>query len=489
MTRVAIVHGYFLHDSGSAVYTRELARELVLEGHDVTLVCQERSPEKYDFIDSVFDLDDDNSGVSGGLERKRLYTGSCRLVRPNLHGRLLTYVAGPFPGFEATPFQDAPDDRVDDYITANTSALETVFAKWPQDLVQAGHAVMQPLVVRRALKGSAPYVVTIHGSELNFTIREDPRMVPYAVEGLVGAVAIGALSRTSHGDVVDFFAGMGLDISDKTVEMPPGVDTKLFQPGVDRARVLGEISSSIDPERDDVAVFAGRLLWTKGPQYVIGALPLILRQRPNFQLIVVGDGPLRTPLEAMIEFFDKGPQNVDANVLGELPKLLVPEEYSEAYGDAVPKFSSEKDDLAYDQAARGNMAGRVHFTGHLAHDRLAPLLAAADISLAPSVFPEAFGLVSIEAMAAGAIPVATYQTGLKTPLDAIADELDDDGLKSLKPGVGLACALAGLVANVLEEYPTQDLEFRTWLHELAARRFSWKSVAQKYLTYAERSGE
>ena len=46
--RVALVHGYFLHDSGSGIYVRELARSLVRLGHDVTLVCQERDPARYD---------------------------------------------------------------------------------------------------------------------------------------------------------------------------------------------------------------------------------------------------------------------------------------------------------------------------------------------------------------------------------------------------------------------------------------------------------
>jgi len=58
--RIAIVHGYYLHDSGSGVYVRELAHELVRQGHEVTLVCQERSPELYDFIDEACELRDDN---------------------------------------------------------------------------------------------------------------------------------------------------------------------------------------------------------------------------------------------------------------------------------------------------------------------------------------------------------------------------------------------------------------------------------------------
>ena len=95
--RVTVVHGYFLHDSGSGTYVRELTRELVREGHDVTLVCQERSPDLCDFIDSVYVLDAANARATPlGESRPPRYAGRCRLVRPNLDGRLLVYVEGPF---------------------------------------------------------------------------------------------------------------------------------------------------------------------------------------------------------------------------------------------------------------------------------------------------------------------------------------------------------------------------------------------------------
>ena len=134
--------------------------------------------------------------------------------------------------------------------------------------------------------------------------------------------------------------------------------------------------------------------------------------------------------------------------------------------------------------ALGVIGDRIHFTGHLSHDRLAPLLGSADVSLAPSVFPEAFGLVSIEALAAGAIPVATYQTGLRTPLDVVSAALDDPDIKGLKPGVNLTEALAGTLGAIFERYDTREPVFRSRLHEIAEREFSWKRVAERYLEWA-----
>ena len=46
--RILLWHGYLLGGTGSNVYTRALAREWSLAGHDVVVVSQERAPEDYD---------------------------------------------------------------------------------------------------------------------------------------------------------------------------------------------------------------------------------------------------------------------------------------------------------------------------------------------------------------------------------------------------------------------------------------------------------
>jgi glycosyltransferase involved in cell wall biosynthesis len=245
--RIAVVHGYFLGDSGSAIYARELAREFSKQGHDVTLICQDQSPEQYSFIDSAYEVGPQDFELRELFSRKPLYSGRCRLARPAIGGRLLTYVSGPFPPFEAVPFQDADESWIQAYGDMNVRSMAAIFDRWPQDLVQANHAVMQPWIVRQALNGRAPYIATIHGSELNFTVRKDHRMVPYMLEGLEGAAAIAALSETSRDQVVGLAEGHGLPIADKTVILPPGVDTELFRPSVARSG-----------EHDDIAVFAIR---------------------------------------------------------------------------------------------------------------------------------------------------------------------------------------------------------------------------------------
>lgn len=478
--RVTVVHGYFLHDSGSAIYTRELARELARAGHEVTLVCQEQHPESFGFIDSVYDLDTENLHVIEFMRRQSALNGSCRLVRPHLSGNLLTYVAGPFPGFTAVPFQEVETDQIESYINANTRALETVFDIWPPDLVQANHAIMQPLVVRRALAGRAPYVVTVHGSELNFSIKSDPRLVPYALEGLERATAVFALSDSSLEELREFADAHGMDLGSKAMELSPGVDTELFSPARDRSGLPESIFPLLD-EAEKVLVFAGRLLWTKGLQYVVAGLPLILAQRPDLQLLVAGEGPMLIPILAFIDALGSGDFDKALELLTDEPQLRTEKDF----GDVLPAMNTVEREL-YLEGSR-SLGDHIHFLGHLSHDQLAGLFAAADISLAPSVFPEAFGLVSIEALAAGALPVATYQTGLKTPLNAVAALLVDDTLRNLRPGVALTTAIAGSVLHLLRAYPTRDRAFRQRLHSLVEDSFSWKVVADRMLEFSWKS--
>jgi len=65
---------------------------------------------------------------------------------------------------------------------------------------------------------------------------------------------------------------------------PIGVDLHLFTP-----------SASPDPE--PLVLFTGRLVEKKGCTHLIRAMSLVQAKLPSVRLVVIGDGPLRTPLE------------------------------------------------------------------------------------------------------------------------------------------------------------------------------------------------
>ncbi len=482
--RVAVVHGYFLHDSGSGVYVRELTRALVRLGHEVTLVCQDREPERCDFIDSMYTLDPANETLTLAYEAPSTMAGTCRLVRPDVVGELLVYAEGRFPPFDRErihAFQNASVRSRTRYIDRNVRALRTVFATWIPDLVIAQHLIMQPYVVAKALEGRAPYVVTEHGSALNFSVRANDDLVPFAIEGLSGAVRIATVSQGARDDLIGWAGEKGLSIAEKTVAMPPGIDGTLFAPSADREDALGALRERVElpagfelSADDDIIAFVGALRPTKGIQHAIAALPLISRLRgKHTRLLVAGDGPARGPLEVLGAFVDSGDVEGARRLVESEPALQSPRLWGAVVCDEVVVSEGR----------------RIAFLGHLEHDQLAAVYAAADVCVAPSVFPEAAALVNVEGLSAGATPVAAYHSGMIDLDDLLADALHDAAFAQLVPGPDFTRRLARAIDHILDAYPTKETGFRRRLHQLAASRYpTWEETAQDYVAMGSPAG-
>jgi glycosyltransferase involved in cell wall biosynthesis len=70
------------------------------------------------------------------------------------------------------------------------------------------------------------------------------------------------------------------------------------------------------------------------------------------------------------------------------------------------------------------MAGpNVLFTGTLEHRHLVHLIALADVTVVPSIFPETFGMVAAEAAAGGSIPLVARHSGLAEIAEALGSDL------------------------------------------------------------------
>ncbi len=478
--RVAIVHGYFLHDSGSGIYVQELARALVHLGHEVTLVCQERAPERCDFIDSAYELDATNTSLTRVYEAPRPLPGSCRLVRPDTGGELLVYAEGDFPAFgraHVRAYQGATREKWERYIDRNVAALRTVFSEWPPDLVLAQHIIMQPYIVAAALEGRAPYMVTEHGSALNFSVRANDDLVPYALNGLAGATRIAAVSHDACDDLIAWASEHSLSIAEKTVALPPGINSRLFKPAASRESALAALLKRVELPDDfsltaehDVIAFASSLRTTKGIQHAIAAMPIVsqLRGRP-VRFLVAGSGPASGALERLAALIEVG-DGEGAKVLVEADSALQsPPEWGEIVQGASP--------------ADGDVS--VAFLGQLEHERLAAVFATSDICVSPSVFPEAAALVNVEALAAGAVPVASYHSGMTDLDDLLASSLHDARFDGLVPGPGFTRRLAEMIAHVLDSYPTRAPEFRQRMHRLAMSRYpAWEETAREYVAMA-----
>src|SRR5215210_6863636 len=99
--RVLVFHGYLLRGTGSNVYNASLAQALARLGHEVHLLCQDRSAEELDWVASV-----------GGAGRP----GTVTVHNPDIHGLLPVYVADSYAGFQVKTFSEMSEAEVERYI-------------------------------------------------------------------------------------------------------------------------------------------------------------------------------------------------------------------------------------------------------------------------------------------------------------------------------------------------------------------------------------
>src|SRR6185503_16566306 len=122
---------------------------------------------------------------------------------------------------------------------------------------------------------------------------------------------------------------------------------------------------------------------------------------------------------------------------------------------------------------------RTLFTGPLEHRHLVHLLPLADVSVVPSIFPEAFGMVAAEAAAAGVPPVVANHSGLAEVGAGIAAEYPQALAHLTTFPSGDASALRDRLQEMLAlpERAELGLAARTAVE----KNWSWKRVSERLL--------
>jgi glycosyltransferase involved in cell wall biosynthesis len=222
--RILIFHGYLLGGTGSNVYNARLAEALVGLGHEVHLLSQDRHPQEQHFVDALGDWDE------GALRVRPLHqTVRCTVYRPDIGGLLPVYVADRYEGIEARTFARCSEAEVARYIEANVAAVRDLLERVRPQVALANHLVMGPVILARGLACQVPYVVKVHGSALEYTVRPQPeRFLAFAREGVAGARAILVGSRHT---AVSLWETLGDQrVVERTRLGPPGVDVGRFAP-------------------------------------------------------------------------------------------------------------------------------------------------------------------------------------------------------------------------------------------------------------------
>jgi glycogen(starch) synthase len=171
--------------------------------------------------------------------------------------------------------------------------------------------------------------------------------------------------------------------------------------------------------------YAGRLVFEKGVQHLVEAVPQLRRRHPGLRVVIAGDGPYREELQ--------------------------------------------------DQARKLHVGNTVNFAGFVGKE-LPAIFGATDATVVPSLY-EPFGMVALEAAAAGS-PLAVARTG------GLVEIVDHDVTGVTFPSHesdGLAEAVDSLLDDT--EFARQvAAEARLMVSE----RFAWADIAARTAdTYAE----
>lgn len=269
-----------------------------------------------------------------------------------------------------------------------------------------------------------PLVATIHATEFgrNHGIHDDGQRYIHSIEWqlVYEAWRVIVCSSFMKGEV-----GYALSAPDDKVDIiPNGVHSEKFQfefPADETAAFRAQFAA---PE-EKLILFVGRLVREKGVEVLIEALPKVRAGYHDAKLVIVGGG----------------------------------------YRDHLVQL-----------AEACGVARHIYFTGFLADESLLKLYKVIDVACFPSLY-EPFGIVALEAMAAG-VPVVVSDAG------GFYEMVEPDRTGTVT-WAGNRESLAWGLLRVLH-----DPDHARWMAEQAAKRvaadFNWKRIAAMTRSVYER---
>lgn len=528
---ICILHGYLLEGSGSNLWTRAVVRALVRAGETVHLVCQENHPEDHDFVAAAYAYEPDGA-VETLLQRAVAYPGRCVLHQPRLGDTLPVYVGDRYEAFaRAVPMIELPDGAIEAYLARNVAVVERVVREHAVTAIHANHAVLMSVVAERVrAAGGPPYAVMPHGSAIEYAVKRDPRFHRLAAGAFQAASRVFVIGGEMRRRVLDTFPDLS-GLADKLEELPLGVDTAAFGlvertgraaqiarlAGVLKDRPRGRAGAAIAeldagltrdglrdvlsplrgyqekrPDADlearlaavdwadeDLLLFVGRLIAAKGLQSIVAALPAIFEARPKSRLLVVGHGPLREVMEALLRALQHGDGDL-VRKIADWGSLLEAE--ARPFEDLLLFFdelAAQGEWQAYlDTARRTIRPERVIFAGYLTHRELAYLFPCCDVAVFPSVVPEAGPLVFLEALASGCFPLGTYFAGMAASIDAAAGTVAPEVAEAMKLMTDPAAKVAEIAVKATAALALDGRQ-RKALRDHVVVHHDWDGVAGK----------
>ncbi|GGU71405.1 glycosyltransferase family 4 protein [Lentzea flava] len=286
---------------------------------------------------------------------------------------------------------------------------------WRPDVVHAHDWLVTHPAVALAEAFGVPLVATIHATEagrhsgwLSHPLNQQVHSVEWWLANRADSLI--TCSSAMRREVAHLF---DVDTADVSV-LHNGIEPGGWKV---RAKDVGEARRTYSPHGDPLLLFFGRIEWEKGIQDLIAALPRIRRHHRGTRVVVAGGGSQTEWLQ--------------------------------------------------EQARKHRVLRAVEFVGHLSDRSLAALLTAANAVVLPSRY-EPFGIVALEAAAAGTPLVASTAGGL--------GEVVLDGVTGLSFAPGDVDGLARAVRAVLSD-PTAAAARARAAKERLATDFNWATIA------------
>jgi glycogen(starch) synthase len=261
-----------------------------------------------------------------------------------------------------------------------------------------------------------PYLTTIHATEHGRHqgwVQDEPQAHIHGVERWMARRADGVIvcSHYMRGHVADIF---DIDESRVTV-IPNGIDPRDLRPVGDLEALRREFAAP----QERLVVLVGRLVYEKGFQLALDALPGVIERVRNVRFLVAGSGTHEAELKA--------------------------------------------------QAQRLELSEHGAFMGWIGDDALHSLYRIADLCVVPSIY-EPFGLVALEAMASGCPCIVADTGGLREVVPA-------GERVGLRFNGGDAAHLGTMIERLLtDEQLRERLVAEASEHVLS---FDWSDVARR----------
>ena len=525
--RIAVFHGWELTGSGSNEYVRYLSRALALAGHEIHVVCREEQPERVARVDAAYRWDGEGGCEELFKGRVTDQSGTCTVhVLP--HGEVRpVFVTDKQREGNVQAFSDMGDADLTDYLDLTIRALRDVLRAHPVDLLHANHAVPQPTIAAEACRDlKIPFIIYPHGSAIEYTVHRDPRFESLFRQAVIDADGLIIGSEEVRRRILDLYPDLRPEILARSRIIGVGVDTTLFEP-VPRSKRLEAVSrfkqaapgggkslaleaelrrrldagemdavleyaqaypraypdESVAQKLDvvpwidgSIMFFVGALTVGKGLQSVIISLPEVLREVPDAHLLIVGSGAYREVLEGLVHAIATG----NAGLLDHLTANgndLDKTHLSGPWTD-VASYLSDEETKQMVLSAGPAFSDHVHFLGRLNHDLLHFIFPCADLALFPSVIPEAYPLVLMEALANGVLPLASDFSGFAEGLDNLVGDLGAERVELMRLPMQDDIRVAGIARRVCALLAEQH-DWSGELRSIATARYDWSIRAEQ----------